>query len=158
MLVRSATRPLSITAVLIAFALVASIFLSAVSPAFADTAGQRSTRNIVLGAAAAITAIILYNNYQHKKAAANTIVGRTRDGGIVYGNGQVVYPNGRVYYPSNDGRTACAYDGEGPYCDQNARLYYGHRGHAYGRNKHHHENENQGEGDDGNGNNNQGNN
>jgi hypothetical protein len=159
MLVQSTARRFSIPAMLIAIALVASLALSAIRPVMAETAGQASTRNIILGSVAAITAIILYNNYQHKKAAANAIVGRTADGGIVYGNGQVVYPNGRVYYPSNDGRTACSYDGEGPYCDQNARLYNGHRGHAYSRHRHQHENQgdgNQGEGEDGNGN--QGNN
>jgi hypothetical protein len=149
MLVQSTARRFSIPALLIAVALVASLAMSAIRPAMAETAGQASTRNIILGSVAAITAIILYNNYQHKKAAANTIVGRTADGGIVYGNGQVVYPNGRVYYPSNDGRTACAYDGEGPYCNQNARLYHGQRGHAYGKYKHHHDD--QGENDDGNG-------
>jgi hypothetical protein len=158
MLVQSTVRRFSIPAMLIAIALVASLAMSAIRPAMAETAGQASTRNIILGSVAAITAIILYNNYQHKKAAANAIVGRTADGGIVYGNGRVVYPNGRVYYPSNDGRTACAYDGEGPYCDQHARLYNGHqRGHAYGRHRHDHETENQGQGDDGNGNNDQGN-
>jgi len=143
---QSTARRFSIPAMLIAIALVASFAMSAIRPAMAETAGQASTRNIILGSVAAITAIILYNNYQHKKAAANSVVGRTADGGIVYGNGQVVYPNGRVYYPSNDGRTACAYDGEGPYCDQHARLYHGHRGHAYGKDKHHHND--QGENDD----------
>jgi hypothetical protein len=149
MLIQSTARRFSFPALLIAIALVASLAMSAIRPAMAETAGQASTRNIILGSVAAIAGIILYNNYQHKKAAANAIVGRTADGGVVYGNGQVVYPNGRVYYPSNDGRTACAYDGEGPYCDRNAKLYHGHRGHAYGKNKHH--NDDQGQGDDGSG-------
>ena len=132
------TRRFSIPAILIAIALVASIALSAVRPAVAETAGQASTRNIILGAVAAATAIILYNNYEHKKVAANTVVGRTADGGVVYSDGRVVYPNGQVYYPSNDGRTACAYDGSGPYCNRQARLYRGHaRGHDYGLRKHH---------------------
>lgn len=148
MLAQSTTRRFSIPAMLIAIALVASIGLSAVSPAAAETSGQTSTRNIVLGAVAALTAIILYNNYEHKKAAANSIVGRTANGGIVYGDGRVVYPNGGVYYPSNDGRTACAYDGNGPQCNQNARLYSGHpRGHAYGWYKHHHPNQGDGDND-----------
>jgi len=149
MFVQSTARRFSISALLIAIALVASLAMSAIRPAMAETAGQASTRNIILGGVAAITAIVLYNNYEHKKAAANQIVGRTADGGIVYGNGQVVYPNGRVYYPSNDGRTACSYDGQGPYCNQNARLYHGHRGHAYGRYKH--DRDDQGQGDDDNG-------
>jgi hypothetical protein len=149
MLVQSIRR-FSIPAMLLAIALVASIALSAARPAVAETAGQASTRNIVLGAVAAATAIILYNNYEHKKAAANTIVGRTANGGIVYSNGQVVYPNGQVYYPSNDGRTVCAYDGSGPYCNGQARLYRGHpRGNAYGLNKHRRgDQDNQGNNDD----------
>jgi hypothetical protein len=150
MFVHSTARRFSIPALLIAIALVASFAMSAIRPAMAETAGQASTRNIILGSVAALTAIVLYNNYEHKKAAANAIVGRTADGGIVYGSGQVVYPNGRVYYPSNDGRTACAYDGEGPYCNRNARLYHGHRrGHAYGQNKH--DRDDQGQDDDGSG-------
>ena len=150
------TRSFSIPALLIAIALVASIALSAVRPAVAETAGQASTRNIILGTVAAATAIILYNNYEHKKVAANTIVGRTRDGGIVYSDGRVVYPNGQVYYPSNDGRTVCAYDGSGPYCNQQARLYRGHpRGHAYGWHKHNRgDQDDQGDDDNGNGDNN----
>lgn len=149
MLAQSATRRFSISAVLIAIALLAAMSLSILRPAMAETAGQASTRNIVLGTVAAMAAIILYNNYEHKKAAANTVVGRTRDGGIVYGNGRVVYPNGRVYYPSNDGRTPCTYDGNGPRCVKNPRLYSGHpRGHAYGWEKHHHGNQGDGDEDD----------
>jgi len=152
-MVVQSTRRFSIPAIMIAIALVASIALSVVRPAVAETAGQASTRNIILGAVAAATAIILYNNYEHKKAAANTIVGRTADGGIVYSDGRVVYPNGRVYYPSNDGRTVCAYDGSGPYCNRQARLYRGHpRGHAYGLDKHRHgDRDDQGDDDNGNG-------
>src|SRR5476649_721704 len=76
-MVVQSTRRFSIPAILIAIALVASIALSVVRPAVAETAVKASTRNIILGAVAAATAIILYNNYEHKKAAANTIVGRT---------------------------------------------------------------------------------
>ena len=150
MLVQSTARRFSIPAIAIAIALAASIGMSAVRPAMAETAGQASTRNIVLGAVAALTAIVLYNNYEHKKAAANSVVGRTADGGIVYGNGRVVYPNGRVYYPSNDGRTPCAYDGDGPYCNQHPRLYNGHaRGHAYGKYKNkHNDRDDNNQGDD----------
>jgi hypothetical protein len=148
-MVVQSTRRFSIPAILIAVALVASMALSAVRPAVAETAGQASTRNIILGAVATAAGIILYNNYEHKKVAANTIVGRTRDGGIVYSDGRVVYPNGQVYYPSNDGQTVCAYDGNGPYCNQQARLYRGQpRGHAYGRYKHDRGNrDNQGDND-----------
>ncbi|HKW45495.1 MAG TPA: hypothetical protein VJN22_07545 [Candidatus Eremiobacteraceae bacterium] len=152
MQIQAAARRPSILAILLAICLAACIGATAIRPAMAESAGQASTRNIILGAVATVAAIILYNNYEHKKAAARTIVGRTADGGIVYGNGQVVYPNGRVYYPSNDGRTPCAYDGEGPYCDQHARLYEGHRrGHAYGRHKHDRDDQRNGDNNDDNG-------
>ena len=63
-------------------------------PAAAST---QSTLNTVLGAAAVIGGIILYNNYQHKRQAANNIVGYTRNGGTVYGDGRIVMPNGHAY-------------------------------------------------------------
>ncbi|MBC5806039.1 MAG: hypothetical protein DLM53_09650 [Candidatus Eremiobacter antarcticus] len=108
---------------LIALALVATFALSSVAPGLAETAGQRSTRNIILGGVAAVAAIVLYNNYHHKQVAHDTIVGRTRDGGIVYGDGRVVYPNGQVVYTSNDGRSLCTYDGYGQQCRPTARPY-----------------------------------
>lgn len=66
-------------------------------------AAANTTSTIVLGAAALIGGIILYNNYEHKKQAANVIVGYTRNGGTVYGDGRVVMPNGRTIYPNADG-------------------------------------------------------
>ena len=69
-------------------------------PAAADT---QSTMNTILGAAAVIGGIILYNNYQHKRQAANTIVGYTANGGTVYGDGRIVMPNGQTVYPNSNG-------------------------------------------------------
>jgi hypothetical protein len=66
-------------------------------PASADT-----TSTAILTAAAAIGAVVLYNNYQHKQAAANAIVGYTRNGGTVYADGRVVMPNGQTYYPNSN--------------------------------------------------------
>ncbi len=108
---------------LVALGLVLVIGLGAIAPAFAETAGQRSTRNILLGAAALAVGIILYNNYHHKQVAHNTVVGYTRDGGTVYADGRVVYPDGRVYYTSNNGRSLCNYDGDEESCGQYARAY-----------------------------------
>ena len=70
-------------------------------PAVADSSG---TLNTVLGAAAVVGGIILYNNYQHKRQAANTVVGYTRSGGTVYGDGRIVMPNGQTIYPNANGR------------------------------------------------------
>ena len=70
-------------------------------PAAADT---QSTINTLLGAAAVIGGIILYNNYEHKRQAANTIVGYTRNGGTIYGDGRIVMPNGQTIYPNSNGQ------------------------------------------------------
>ncbi|MBC5825634.1 MAG: hypothetical protein GIW99_01990 [Candidatus Eremiobacteraeota bacterium] len=144
--------------VVVAVALLLVMGLGAVRPALAETAGQRSTRNIVLGGLAVVTGIILYNNYEHKKVAHDTIVGRTRDGGVVYADGRVVYPNGQVVYTSNNGRTPCTYDGYGQQCGPYVRGYrtvadedgYARYGHDYGHRKHrHHRHDRDDRGDDG---------
>jgi hypothetical protein len=109
------------------------------------TASTQSTLNTLLGAAAVIGGIILYNNYQHKKQAANNIVGYTRNGGTVYGDGRIVMPNGQTIYPNSNGQYPW---GQTAYYNQNASGYTydtqrtgkydtTHRhgnGHAYGRN------------------------
>jgi len=95
----------------IAAALMLSLFSISLSPAFAETAGQRSTRNIIL-AAAAVTGIVLYKNWLDKKAQANTVVGYTPDGGVVYGDGRIVYKDGVVAYASNDGHHRCHFADE----------------------------------------------
>jgi len=108
---------------LIALALVFVLALSSIQAGSAETAGQRSTRNIILAATAVTLGIILYNNYQHKTVAHNTIVGRTADGGIVYADGRIVYPDGTVVYTSNDGRHLCDYDGDADDCGPHARGF-----------------------------------
>ena len=65
-------------------------------PASADTTST------ILTAAAAIGAIVLYSNIQRKQAAANTVVGYTRNGGTVYADGRVVMPDGQTYYPNSN--------------------------------------------------------
>jgi hypothetical protein len=67
-------------------------------------AAANTTSTIILGAAALIGGIILYNNYEHKKQAANAIVGYTSNGGTVYGDGRVVMPNGQTIYPNSNGQ------------------------------------------------------
>jgi len=99
-------------------ALVLTLALPFASPARAD--GAASTRNIILGAAAATAAVILYNNYHHKQVAHDTVVGYTRDGGIVYADGRIVYPNGTVVYANNQNGTPCSWDGSRAYCGQYA--------------------------------------
>jgi hypothetical protein len=70
-------------------------------PAAADT---QSTLNTALAAAAVIGGLVLYNNYQHKRQAANSIVGYTRNGGTIYGDGRIVMPNGQTIYPNSNGQ------------------------------------------------------
>lgn len=72
-------------------------------PAAAST---ESTVNTILGAAALIGGIVLYNNYEHKEQAANSIVGYTRNGGTVYGDGRIVMPNGQAFRPNSHGQYA----------------------------------------------------
>ncbi len=86
-------------------------------PAAADT---QSTLNTLLGAAAVVGGIILYNNYQHKRQAANTIVGYTRNGGTVYGDGRIVMPNGQTIYPNSNGQYP---GGQYAYYNNNANGY-----------------------------------
>jgi hypothetical protein len=70
-------------------------------PAAANTTQTLTT---IAGAAAVIGGIILYNNYQHKRQAANQVVGYTRNGGSIFGDGRIVMPNGRTIYPSSNGQ------------------------------------------------------
>ena len=131
----------------IAVALAAIIAMSTFAmPANADTAGQTSTRNLILAGLAATAAVILYNNYHHKYVAAHTVVGYTRDGGTVYADGRVVYPDGTTLYTGNQNGQRCSYMGYYSQCA--GRVYaYGPpgRGHHYGWYKH-----NGGQGDQGN--------
>lgn len=86
-------------ALAIAGSLVASPLLA--RPAEASTG---STYTIIESALALIGGIILYNNYQHKKQAANRVVGYTRNGGAVYGDGRIVMPDGTTIYPGRNGQ------------------------------------------------------
>lgn len=70
-------------------------------PAAAST---QSTINTILGAAAVVGGLVLYNNYEHKRQAANTIVGYTRNGGTIYGDGRIVLPSGQTIYPNSNGQ------------------------------------------------------
>lgn len=68
-------------------------------PAAANTA-----TTLAIGAAALIGGLILYNNYQHKKQAANEVVGYTRNGGAILGDGRIVMPNGQTFTPDAYGQ------------------------------------------------------
>lgn len=119
---------------LLAAVLALIVALTVTRPALAD--GAASTRNIILGAAAAIAGIIIYNNIHHKQVAHNTIVGYTRDGGTVYADGRIVYPNGDVLYTGNGNGAPCSWDGSNQYCGDNPAAYYpngnGYQNYPYG--------------------------
>jgi hypothetical protein len=132
------------TAIVAVFTLLAMLVGIAPRPARADSA---STTAVLLGGAAAVAAILISNNVRHKQAQANTPVGRTQDGGTIFGDGRVVYPNGDVLYTGNGNGQQCSYDGYGAPCNNQPVVYYpqgyngnghGNRGHHYGWNKHHH--------------------
>ena len=83
-------------------------------------ASTADTTRTLLYAAAAVGAIVLYNNYQHKRQAANQIVGYTQNGGTVYGDGRIVAANGQTYYPNANGQYAW---GQPAYYNPNANYY-----------------------------------
>ena len=116
-------RTFGLRVALIALAALMVFNFSLVRPVQAETAGQRSTRNLILAGVALAAGIILYNNYHHKQVAHNTVVGRTSDGGTIYADGRIVYPDGTVVYTSNNGRQLCRYDGYGVPCGQSVRAY-----------------------------------
>src|SRR5579863_1881476 len=110
----------AIVAAILALTIGMSSFASA---AKADTAGQTSTRNLILGGLVAIAAVILYDNYHHKQVQANSVVGYTPQGCAIYGSGRVTCPNGEVLYTGNSNGNQCTYDGYGVPCGQNAAVY-----------------------------------
>jgi hypothetical protein len=139
---------------LVICALVLSIVFGTFAPAMTDTAGQTSTRNIILGGLAVAAGIILYNNYEHKVAYANSVVGYTRDGGVVYGDGRIVYPNNITAYATNNGTQVCTFNGVGVPCRPTHVYGYFRRGykppcwppgHCKEYWKHHHNNNGQGD-------------
>ena len=83
-------------------------------------ASTADTTRTLLYAAAAVGAIVLYNNYQHKRQAANTVVGYTQNGGTVYGDGRIVAANGQTYYPNANGQYPW---GQPAYYNPNANYY-----------------------------------
>ena len=118
---------------LVAAAVALALIVGVARPVYAD--GAASTRNIILGAAAAVAGVILYNNIHKKQVAHNTIVGYTRDGGTVYADGRIVYPNGTVVYTANGSNQRCAWDGSQSYCPNNPAVYnpnYGYPNNGYG--------------------------
>jgi hypothetical protein len=132
----------------IALLLAVALLATSVRPAASATAGQISTRNIILGAVALTTAIVLYNEYHH---SPGTVVGSTAGGGRVYIDGRIVFPDGTVVYLSNDGRRPCDFYRDEDRCGVHARgflwRYEGerewhgeglHRGWEQGRGNPHH--------------------
>lgn len=101
---------------LVSCALVLTLVGGTIAPVAAESSGQQSTRNIVLGALALAVGIVLYNNAQHKVTTANSVVGYTRDGGRVYGDGRIVYPNNITAFATNNGSQACSFNGVGVPC------------------------------------------
>jgi hypothetical protein len=124
---------------LVSAVLVATVGISTVQPAKADSAA--TTRAIILGAAALVAGVAVSANVAHKRQVANTVVGYLQDGSTVYQDGHVVSPNGQSYYPSQYGQTvACSNqtcylsggNGSGPYYGYNGNNPYGNN--QYGNN------------------------
>lgn len=143
--------------VTLAFAIATSLAAGPLArPAFASTG---STYTLIEAGLALVGGIILYNNYQHKKQAANTVVGYTRNGGTVYGDGRIVMPNGATIYPNARGQypwgqsayyqpNASGYDYDYQRTGQYDRTHRHGRsafGHSRGHHGHHH---GDGDGDD----------
>jgi hypothetical protein len=106
-------------------------------PASADTA---STLTTIGAAAAVIGGVILYNNYQHKRQAANQVVGYTRNGGTIYGDGRIVMPNGPTVRPNGNGQYPWGqYAYYNNRFNSNAVAYDTNRSGQYDR-THHHDN------------------
>jgi hypothetical protein len=88
--------------VILALAVTASLVAGPLARTASASTG--STYTMIESALALIGGIILYNNYEHKRQAANTVVGYTANGGTVYGDGRIVMPNGTTIYPGRNGR------------------------------------------------------
>lgn len=134
-----------------ALAITGSLLAGPLSQPAAASTG--STYTLIESAIALIGGIILYNNYQHKKQAANRIVGYTRNGGTVYGDGRVVMPNGQTIYPNANGQYPWGqyayysprangytydYDRTGRYDRTHRHGEYAKRGHWHRDNGRHH--------------------
>lgn len=101
-----------------ASAIAASLIAAPLAQPAAASVG--STYTIIEAGLALIGGIILYNNYQHKRQAANTVVGYTGNGGTVYGDGRIVMPDGATIYPGRNGRYSW---GQYAYYSPNASGY-----------------------------------
>jgi len=104
----------------------ASISVGALAPRPASA----DTTSTILTAAAAIGAIVIYNNIQRKNAAANTVVGYTQNGGTVYADGRVVMPDGQTYYPNSNVNGQYGYN----YPINNSQYNNGYNNGQYGYN------------------------
>ena len=71
------------------------------------------------------TRIIFNSNasLNHRLFARNAVIGRTNDGGRVYGDGRILYRNGHRLRATNDGSSPCTFDGFGVPCDQTPYGY-----------------------------------
>jgi hypothetical protein len=104
-----------------ALALGATLATSMGAPAMAAD-GKTTTRNILLGAAAA-AGIFTAVNVERKRQLATTVQGYLPDGSTVYRDGRVVSPNGYSWYPGNQGESvACS----NQYCTINGQNGYGY--------------------------------
>jgi hypothetical protein len=80
-------------------------------------AASADTTSTLLTAAGIVGALVLYNNYNHKRQAANDVVGYTRNGGTIFGDGRIQLANGQTVYPNSNGQ----YPG-GQYAYYNSRA------------------------------------
>ncbi len=110
-----------LTRTALAFAVAATIAAGPLARPAAASVG--STWTTIEAAAALIGGIVLYNNYQHKRQAATRVVGYTRNGGTVYGDGRIVMPDGTTIYPGRNGRYSWG---------QSAYYVPGATGYSYG--------------------------
>lgn len=111
-------------------------------------ASTGSTYTLIESGLALIGGIILYNNYQHKRQAATRIVGYTRNGGTVYGDGRIVMPNGATVYPNSRGQYPWGqYAYYNPYA--NGYQYDYNRTGEYDRSHRHHGDEDEDDNDQG---------
>ena len=88
----------------IAVTVVSAALLSTGALATAPKPASADTTSTLLIAGAAIGALVLFNDYQHKQQQNNTIVGYTSNGGTIYGDGRIVMPNGQTIYPNQNGQ------------------------------------------------------
>jgi len=74
----------------------ATITAGAIAPRPA-AASTQDTIETILGAAALVGGIVMYDNYESQQADA--VCGYTANGGTVLCNGEIVMPDGTIFYP-----------------------------------------------------------